>query len=76
MKKTIKIKIDDTIKKYPVGSSLLEISKEYEESYDEDIMLALVDGKLQELLKTVDKDCELSFITTSDNSGRKTYIRE
>lgn len=75
MKKTVKIKINDTIKKYPVGSSLLEISKEYEDSHEEDIILALVDGKLQELFKTVDKDCEISFITTSDGSGRKTYIR-
>ncbi len=75
MKDTVNVKINGDIKKYPVGTSLLEISKEHQKSYDADIMLALIDGKLQELFKTVEKDCTVSFETTSDSTGRKTYIR-
>ncbi|MDE6963022.1 MAG: nucleoside kinase, partial [Lachnospiraceae bacterium] len=32
-------------------------------------------GKIRELIKTAEKDSELSFLTIRDNTGHKTYVR-
>jgi len=58
------------------GTRLLDICKEYQSSNDEaDIVLALVDGKLRELSRTVKKSCTIEFVTTKDENGKKTYAR-
>ncbi len=75
MEKMIKCEIDGHIREYERGTKLLEISKEYQKNYENDIMLAFVDGKLRELIKPVIKDCKISFLTTKDDVGHKTYIR-
>ena len=75
MKDTVNVEINGIVKEYPLDTSLLDISKEYQDSYDADIILAFVNGKLQELFKTVKKDCTVSFVTTAESPGRKTYIR-
>ncbi len=71
----IKVKYKGEIKEYPKDTMLLDISKEYEAEYDNDIILGLVNNKLRELNKCLDRDCELEFITTKDSDGRKTYNR-
>ena len=38
-------------------------------------MLVFVDGRLQELFKTLETDCELKFVTTADPLGYKSYRR-
>ena len=38
-------------------------------------MLALYNNRLRELKKTVKKDGELSFLTTSDKTGKRAYRR-
>jgi uridine kinase len=75
MKETIKIEINGTIKEYPKGISLLELSKEYQKDFKEDIILAFVNNRLRELFKTVAKDCKVRFVTTADDAGHKTYNR-
>lgn len=75
MGETVKIEINGVAKEYPKGISLLELSKQYQENYKEDIILAYVDNHLCELFKTVNKNCKLHFITTADTSGHKTYNR-
>lgn len=72
---SIKVNINGEIKEYEEHTSLLEISKEYQKDYEDDIILAFVDNKLRELFKTVDKDCTVRFVTTKDPSGKKTYMR-
>lgn len=71
----VKVKINEMIKEYPVGTSLLDIAEEYKKEYEYDIILAFVNGKLRELFKLVDKDCSISFVTVAENAGHLTYTR-
>lgn len=41
----------------------------------DDIILAKVNGKLQELTKTVDSDSLIEFVTTAEPAGNLTYKR-
>ena len=70
-----KVTINGDIREYPEGMRFLDIAREYQRNYDNDIVLIKIDGRLQELHKTVKKDCEISFITTSDNAGSLSYRR-
>jgi uridine kinase len=75
MNEMLNITVNGTVKQYPKGTTLLEISKEHADKYEDDIILAYRDGRLRELFKTVQKDCLVDFITTADDTGHKTYQR-
>lgn len=60
---------------WPEGTSCLEIAGKYRQVYAHDIVLAMVDGRLQELFKTVKKDCCIEFLTTADLFGHEAYRR-
>lgn len=75
MNEKVQIEINGIVKEYPNGIRLLELSKEYEKEYKDDIILAFVGNRLRELSKSVQKDCKVRFITTSDDAGHKTYVR-
>ena len=57
------------------GTTLLELSKQYQDHERYDIVLAFVDGKLCELFKTIDKSCTVDFVTTNSVIGNATYKR-
>ena len=69
------ITINGTAKEYEKGISFEEIAKEYQKDYDHRIAAVIFNGKIRELMKTVKKDGELSFITFNDNIGYKTMRR-
>ena len=71
----VKIKIGDALKEYSKGITFEEIAKEYQHEYKDMIALVLENGKIRELCKTVEKDCELVFLTIRSNIGHKTYVR-
>ncbi|WMJ90692.1 nucleoside kinase [Anaerocolumna sp. MB42-C2] len=71
----IRAEINGNIKEYPKGISLLEISREYQKDYKDDIILAFVNDRLRELQKTVQNDCKIRFVTTAEDAGHKTYNR-
>lgn len=71
----VNVQIGDDSRQYPKGISYLEIAKEYQKDYTDDIVLVLVDGRLQELAKMLKGDCVLNFLTTRDHIGHATYIR-
>lgn len=73
--KMITVTINGERKQYPEGTAYEEIAKEYQTEYDAPIALAVSDGKIRELFKTIQKDCQLSFITLKDDVGHKTYVR-
>lgn len=66
---------DGSTREYPEGTRFLEIAKEFQGHYENDIVLVISDGKLLELYKTLEKDCFLRFLTTGDDIGLKTYRR-
>lgn len=71
----VKVTVNGVTKEYEKGTSFLEISKEYQQNYENDIILVLKNGRLRELFKTVKEDCTLEFITTAEEIGLKTYKR-
>lgn len=72
---SINVIINGETKVYEENTSLLDIAKDYQKDYKNDIILAYVDNKLRELFKTVNKDCTVRFVTTKEPAGRKTYKR-
>lgn len=71
----VKITVGNQTAVYPQGTTYGEIAKDFREQYPWDIILAQKKGKLVELNKTVKEDGEISFVTTGDSSGHKTYDR-
>ncbi|MCI8637764.1 MAG: nucleoside kinase [Coprococcus sp.] len=69
------VEISGKVREYPKGTTYLSIAKEYQKDYESDIVLVFIDGKLQELHKTVKQDCRLRFVTTAEDAGHKTYRR-
>ncbi|MDD3339624.1 MAG: nucleoside kinase [Lachnospiraceae bacterium] len=69
------VTIGDTTKAYPAGTAYGEIVKEFQPQEKSSIILVVANGKLRELHKTLKQDVTLSFVTTSDDIGHKTYKR-
>ena len=70
------VMIDGEERRYEKGTAYREIAEEYQSRYDHQIVLVFVDQlRLQELTKTVQKDCALTFVTTADEIGHATYVR-
>ena len=55
--------------------TLEQIAGEYQQEYEDDIILAIFNGKLRELSKNIDREGELSFVTVAQRDGKKTYRR-
>lgn len=62
-------------KQYEAGTAYEEIAKEYQAQYDDSIALVIVNGKITELMKPLEKDCTLEFITLKNSAGHKAYVR-
>ncbi len=71
----VKVTIDGVTKEYPKGTVFEEIAGEYQPKFEDMIALVIENGKIRELIKKAEKDCELSFLTIRDNTGHKTYVR-
>lgn len=71
----VKVEISGEFREYPVGTPYLEIAREHQKNYGQDILLVQVDNKLAELNKTLQRECKLRFVTTGDKSGQLTYRR-
>lgn len=69
------VTIDGETKEYPMGTTYQEIAREYQSEYENEILLVSVNGKLRELHKTVQFDCNLHFFTGQDQPGIRTYHR-
>ena len=70
-----KVTINGETREYIEGTLYLDIAKEYQHCFENDIVLVKVNGKLKELHMEVTGDCCLSFITTGDKPGMETYSR-
>lgn len=62
-------------REFPEGTTFLEIAQQYQPEFEDDIVLALFNNKLQELLKRIPGDGTLFFVTTRDKAGKKAYRR-
>lgn len=63
----------------PEGTSFLKLAMDFQEKYPDYypdiVMLVLYNGKLRELNKKVTGDGTISFVTTKDRDGKRTYRR-
>lgn len=57
------------------SDTLEAVADRFKDYYEDDIILGIVNGSLRELNKKIKSDCELSFVTTADRDGRRTYRR-
>lgn len=69
------VTIDGVAKEYPIGTTYQEIAKEYQPQYENEILLVSINGKLRELHKSVQFDCNIHFFTGNDQPGIQTYHR-
>ncbi len=71
----IHLKVREKFFEYEAGLTLETISRDFQKAYPHDIILARVDGKLAELMKTIDEDVSVEFITTGEIIGNEAYRR-
>lgn len=62
-------------REYEEGTLLKTVAEEFQPRFPYDILLAMVDGKLQELHKKVKDKTEVGFITLADRPGMQAYQR-
>lgn len=75
MGNNVKVTVGTNVEEWPKGTTLMEIAEKYQKDYTHDIILAKSGGRLLELAKTVNKDIAITFVTTAEGSGHKTYDR-
>lgn len=71
----IKVHACGKTREYPEGTPLFTVAEEFQPEFQEDILLARVNGKLKELHKTLTKESQVEFLTFQDPVGKKTYER-
>ncbi len=72
---TIIITVNGQEREYPYETTFLEISRDFQKDYDADIILVKANGDLRELNAKAKKNAEVSFLTTKEVDGLKTYTR-
>ena len=71
----VRVTIGGITREYEEGTQLKTAAEEFQNQYENDILLATVNGKLQELHKTIPDDAEVGFLTAADKPGMLTYRR-
>ena len=59
----------------PEGTKLCDLAKKYEKNYEYPIIVAKVNGVIQEFYHSVLPDSQIEFCTTAENEGKRAYIR-
>lgn len=75
MAEVYNVKIGNEVREYHDGITFKDIAREYQHSYENEIVLVMKDGKLTELFKRVTGDCTIEFVTTATAPGIETYRR-
>ncbi len=71
----VRVIVEGKDKTYADGTRYIDIAREYQSSYDSDIVLIMNHNKLQELHKQVPDNSDIRFITTRDSLGMDAYNR-
>lgn len=75
MEKEYTVKYRDREYSYKEHTTYQRIAQDFRQDFDADIVLAVVDNKLQELFHTLESDCTIDFETTKSTAGHKAYKR-
>ena len=71
----VSVTVENERREYEVGTLLKDVAAEFQPRFDHDILLAFVNGKLQELHKVVRNGSEIRFLTARNKPGMQTYHR-
>ncbi len=71
----IRLTIDGEVREVPAGSTYEVLAEEYQPAYENRIALVRLNGKIRELMHTVEQDGTLEFLTLADRAGHKAYVR-
>ena len=71
----VTIRINGQERQFEDGIQYELIAEEYQNVCTSQIALVVADGKIRELMKRAEHDCELEFITYENVIGHKTYVR-
>ncbi|MBE5906873.1 MAG: nucleoside kinase, partial [Lachnospiraceae bacterium] len=69
------VSVNGKVLKFEDRTTFLEIAKQLQPEYSDDIVLAKYNGKLKELWHSIHGDGELELLTTKSSAGRKCYRR-
>ena len=69
------ITVGEERREYEAGTTFLQVAADFQDRYENDILLVKEDGKLVELFKEVHRDADLEFITAADTPGQQVYER-
>ncbi len=72
---TYKVKVGKKTKKYPEGTTFEAIAEDFKDNFTSDIAIAIFNGKMKELAKTLDSDGNLEFLDVKDGTGYRTFKR-
>ncbi len=71
----MRLKINGSEYNFEKPVTLLELAKQFQKDYPYDILLGRINGKLQELHKTVKEDGEVEFLTAEQKPAADAYRR-
>lgn len=71
----VQVTVHKERREYEIGTLLSDVAEEFQPRFEHDILLAFVNGKLQELHKVVRNGSEIRFVTAKDKPGLQTYHR-
>lgn len=69
----IQVTVLDEQREYSAGVSLEKVAGDFQDRYPHRIIMARVNGKLNELHKSLDGDALVEFVTTGDKIGEQSY---
>lgn len=70
-----KLIIEGVSREYPLGTSYVQVAKDFQGNDKAQIALVIEDGKIKELNKKVFKDASIEFVRTDVRLGNKVYER-
>ena len=71
----IKVTVRGEERRYEDGATFLTAAKEWQDMYEDDILLASSDGSLRELWKKMSDGSTVEFLTGKEKPGRQAYQR-
>lgn len=75
MNELIKIIVQGKEREVIKGTTLFDLSKDYQHEFQSPIIIGSVDYKLKELSYKLDESCKVEFLDVTDRDGYKTYQR-
>lgn len=70
----LKVNINNSIVEIDYGTTLEKISKDYQQNYKYEIIIAQVDGIYRELTDTLTKECTIEFFDLTNRGANQIYL--